>query len=131
MTQSFQQGGRPGRIPTDAMAKVFDNVDISLFDLARAVMMAGQRTISGRTFRNCRIEGPAVMLVLDNVNFDATNFGPNGGDVRNLVLRPAGPTSVVGTIPVSDCQFINCEFFGLGFTGPDQFLDQLLALESK
>ena len=131
MTQSFQPGGRPGRIPTDAMAKVFENLDISLFDLARAVMRAGQPTIDGRVFRNCRIEGPAVMLVLDNVNFDATNFGPNGGDVRNLVLRPAGPEKVIGTIPVANCQFINCEFFGLGFTGPDQFLDQLLALESK
>ena len=131
MTQSFQPGGRPGRIPTDAMAKVFENVDISLFDLARAVMRAGQPTISDRVFRNCRIEGPAVMLVLDNVNFDATNFGPNGGDVRNLVLRPAGPEKVIGTIPVANCQFINCEFFGLGFTGADQFLDQLLALESK
>ena len=128
---SFQPGGRDGRIPTDAMAKVFENVDISLFDLARAVLKAGQRTINGRTFRNCFIEGPAVMLVLNNVNFDNTNFGPNGGDMRNLVLRPAGPTSVVGAIPVSDCEFINCEFFGLGFTGPDQFLDQLMALESR
>jgi hypothetical protein len=128
---SFQPGGRDGRIPTDAMAKVFENVDISLFDLARAVLKAGQRTINGRTFRNCFIEGPAVMLVLNNVNFDNTNFGPNGGDVRNLVLRPAGPTSVVGAIPVSDCEFINCEFFGLGFTGPDQFLDQLLTLETR
>jgi hypothetical protein len=128
---SFQPGGRDGRIPTDAMAKVFENVDISLFDLARAVLKAGQRTINGRTFRNCFIEGPAVMLVLNNVNFDNTNFGPNGGDMRNLVLRPAGPTSVVGAIPVSDCEFINCEFFGLGFTGPDQFLDQLLTLETR
>ncbi|MEJ2814824.1 MULTISPECIES: hypothetical protein [unclassified Caulobacter] len=131
MTQSFQQGGRPGRIPTDALAKVFENLDLSLYDLYRANFAAGQRTLSGRTFRNCRIEGPAVMLVLDNCNFDATNFGPNGGDVRNLVLRPASPTSVIGTIPVEDCQFINCEFFGLGFTGPAQFLDQLLALETR
>lgn len=128
---SFQPGGRDGRIPTDPMAKVFENVDISLFDLARAVLKAGQRTINGRTFRNCFIEGPAVMLVLNNVNFDNTNFGHNGGDMRNLVLRPAGPTSVVGAIPVSDCEFINCEFFGLGFTGPDQFLDQLLTLETR
>ena len=131
MTQSFQQGGRPGRIPTDALAKVFESVDLSLYDLYRATFAAGIRTITGRTFRNCRIEGPAVMLVLDKVNFDATNFGPNGGDVRNLVLRPASPTSVIGTIPVEDCQFINCEFFGLGFTGPAQFLDQLLALETR
>jgi len=35
MTQSFQSGGRPGRVPTDAFAKVFESVDLSLYDLFR------------------------------------------------------------------------------------------------
>jgi hypothetical protein len=131
MTQSFQIGGRPGRIPTDPAAALFENLDISLYDLFRANFQAGKALLSGRTFKGCRVEGPAVMLVLDGVTFDATNFGPNGGDVRNLVLRPAGPQKVIGTIPVQDCKFIDCEFFALGFTGPDQFLEQLLALEPR
>jgi hypothetical protein len=131
MTQSFQIGGRPGRIPTDPAAEVFENLDISLYDLFRANTQTGKALLSGRTFKGCRVEGPAVMLVLDGVTFDATNFGPNGGDVRNLILRPAGPQKVIGTIPVQNCKFIDCEFFALGFTGPDQFLDQLLALEPR
>lgn len=130
MTQSFQPGGRPGRVPTDAFATVFENLDISLFDLARA-NLARQQRIVGRTFRNCHIDGPAVMLVLGRTTFDATNFGPSGGDIRNLILRPAGPTSVVGAIPVQDCQFIGCSFFSVGFTGPDAFLDQLLKLQAE
>ncbi len=131
MTQSFQSEGRPGRIPTDALATVFESVDISLFALARANLKAGRRIISGRTFRNCRIEGPAVMLVQGDTQFDATNFGPHGDDIRNLILRPVGPTGVVGTVPVQDCVFIGCEFFGVGFTGPESFLQQLMALGTK
>jgi hypothetical protein len=131
MTQSFQIGGRPGRIPTDAHAAVFENLDISLYDLFRAVFRADRPMISGRTFKGCRIEGPAVMLVLNDVKFDGVNFGPNGGDIRNLLLRPAGPEKVIGTLPVQDCKFIDCEFFGVGFTGPEPFLAQLMALESR
>ncbi|MBO9557747.1 MAG: hypothetical protein J7515_04060 [Caulobacter sp.] len=131
MIQSFQPGGRPGRIPTDALAKVFEDVDISLFDLARANLKAGRRVIAGRTFRNCRIEGPAVMLVQGDTQFDSTNFGPHGDNVHNLILRPVGPTGVVGTIPVHNCTFIGCEFFSVGFTGPESFVQQLMALGTK
>ena len=131
MTASFQPGGRADRTPTDARAKLFENVDISLFDLFRANLAAGDNSLAGRTFRGCRIEGPAVMLVLNGVTFDATDFGYSDGDIRNLVLRPAGPAKVVGTIPVQECAFIGCEFFGVGFTGPEDFLQQLLALDTK
>ncbi len=128
--KSFQPGGRPGRIPTDAMAKTFENVDVSLFDLYRASFWAGEPTINGRTFRNCQIEGPAVMLVLPGTTFESTDFGQTSGDVRNLVLRPAGPQKVIGTLPVQNCAFIGCVFHGVGFTGPEDFLQQILALET-
>lgn len=129
MTQSFQPGGRPGRIPTDPMAKTFENVDISLFDLYRNSLWNGQRILQGRTFIGCQIEGPAVMTVLPGTNFDQTDFGLTDGDIRNLVLRPAGPSKVIGTIPVQDCRFINCVFHGVGFTGPEAFLQKILSLE--
>ncbi|MET3666228.1 hypothetical protein [Caulobacter sp. 1776] len=128
--QSFQPGGRPGRIPTDPMAKTFENLDISLFDLYRASLWnGGDMALNGRTFIGCQIEGPAVMTVLPGVKFDGTDFGLTDGDIRNLVLRPAGPRKVIGTIPVQDCAFINCVFHGVGFTGPEAFLQQILSLE--
>jgi hypothetical protein len=120
-----------GAAQIDLMANVFEGVEISLYDLARACMAEGKTTISDRTFRNCVIVGPAVVLVLDNVQFNNTNFGQPGSDVRAIVLRPASPTQVVGAIPVTHCTFDGCRFLGLGFTGPDLFLDQLLALEIK
>ncbi len=128
--QSFQPGGRLGRIPTDAMAKTFENLDISLFDLYRASLLSGgDQALNGRTFIGCRIEGPAVMTVLPGTQFDRTDFGLTDGDIRNLVLRPAGPRKVIGTIPVQDCKFIDCVFHGVGFTGPEAFLQQILSLE--
>jgi len=114
----------------DLMANVFDGENIALYDLARACMAAGKTAIADRTFRNCRIVGPAVMLVLDNVQFHNANFGQHD-DIRALILRPASPNKVAGVIPVTHCTFDGCEFMGLGFTGPDLFLDQLLALEIK
>ena len=115
----------------DLMANVFEDAEISLYDLARACMAEGKTAISDRTFRNCLITGPAVMLVLDNVQFNGTNFGRHGDDIRAVVLRPASPNQVVGAIPVTHCTFDGCQFLGLGFTGSDLFLDQLLKLEIK
>jgi hypothetical protein len=131
MTGIFQPGGRPGRVPNDADATVLENVDISMFDLYRTVMAKGQSIITGRTFRGCRIEGPVVMLVLSGTKFEATDFGATGGDIRNIVLRPASPEKVTGVIPVQDCVFVACQFHGVGFTGPEPFLQQVLALETK
>jgi len=131
MTRSFQPGGRPGRVPTNADAAVFENLDISLFDLYRTVMAKGQSVITGRTFRGCRIEGPVVMLVLSGTKFETTDFGATDGDIRNVVLRPAGPEKVTGVIPVQDCTFVACQFLGVGLTGPEPFLQQVLALETK
>jgi uncharacterized protein YjbI with pentapeptide repeats len=128
--QSFQPGGRPGRIPTDPMARVFENVDISLFDLYRNSFWNGEQILKDRTFKGCQIEGPAVMTVLPGTNFDGVDFGQTGGDIRNLVLRPAGPQKVIGTIPVQNCTFIDCVFHGVGFTGPEDFLQQILSLKA-
>ncbi|KQY31140.1 hypothetical protein ASD21_08810 [Caulobacter sp. Root1455] len=115
----------------DLTATVFEGVEISLYDLARACMAEGKTSISDRTFRKCLITGPAVVLVLDNVEFKNTNFGSHGSDIRAIVLRPASPNQVVGAIPVTHCTFDGCQFLGLGFTGSDLFLDQLLKLETK
>lgn len=114
----------------DGAAKTFENVEISLIDLFRAQLQAGVNLVEGRTFTNCRLHGPVVMQVLDGVRFDRTDFGFSGGDIANLVLRPVGQ-KVVGALPFRDCAFVGCQFFAVGFTGPEPFLQQVLALETK
>lgn len=117
------------KIAENLMADHFSGVAVSLVDLHRARMRAGQAILSGITFDNCRIEGPAVVLVIGGCRFDNTDFGYASGDIRTLLLRPMSPNGVVGAIPVRDCTFTNCQLFALGYTGGEGFLNQMLSLE--
>ena len=108
----------------------FENVAVSLVDLHRTRLRKGEMTLQGVAFKGCRIEGPAVMLVIGGCTFDGVNFGANRG-METLVLRPASKVGVVGAIPVLDCSFKDCEMFGIGFTGGEAFLDQLLGVQGK
>ena len=112
---------------TDFSATAYENQAVALIDLLRARIAEDRREIKGVTFRNCRLEGPGVVLV-NACRFENCDFGNPNGDIRNLVLRPASSSFVVGAIPVEACAFTGCQFVGLGYTGLDSFLDQLLAL---
>lgn len=118
-------------VATDLTAKTFNNVAISIFDLYREALRSGARFIEGRTFTNCRLEGPAVAAIISGVHFDNTDFGYTAGDVGRLVLRAASTTGVTGVIPFKDCTFKGCNFFAVGFTGPEDFLQQILALQVR
>lgn len=121
----------PYRRATDLTKSTFEGEAISLFELYRTVLQKGESVILDRTFRNCGFEGPAVALILGGVNFDGTDFGYTGGDIRNIILRPAWQEKVIGTIPIGRCQFIGCQFFAVGFTGSDKFIDQLLQVQTR
>lgn len=116
------------KIAEDLTVDHFSGVAVSLYDLYRERLRAGQSILTGITFEDCRIEGPAVMLVVGGCSFDGVDFGFAGGDIRTLVLKPASPNGVVGAIPVRDCVFRRGQLFGIGYTGGDAFLNQLLAL---
>lgn len=110
----------------DPRATEISDGHFALFDLYRANIQAGGgAVIEGRTFADCYIEGPAVMLVLEGVHFESTNFGPTGGDLRNMLFRPVSGQKAIGAIPVRDCTFRNCQFHTLGITGGDDLLRML------
>ena len=112
--------------PLDPRATEITGAHFTLFDLYRAHLQAGgEAVIEGRTFTDCRIEGPAVMLALEGVHFESTNFGPTGGDVRNMLFRPMTGRMAIGAIPVRNCTFRNCEFHTLGITGGEELLEML------
>ena len=118
----------PRPIAEDLTAATFSGQSISLFDLFReSLRTTGRPMISGKTFTDCTIEGPAVMLALKNVVFDACDMGYTGnGDVRALLLMPMAKNKVVGAIGMKDCTFRNCQFFAIGYTGGDAFIDRML-----
>ena len=120
----------PWTVATDLTAKTFNGKAMTLSDLYRECVRGGQTIIEDRIFTNCRLEGPAVVAILGGVKFDTTDFGYTGGDIGRLVWRSASSTGVVGAIPFRNCVFSGCSFFATGFTGPESFLQQILALKT-
>lgn len=118
---------RAVRVATDLTLPVIQDVDLNLFDLHVANHGHALGVIAGRTFRGCRIQGPAIMLVSGGVRFDDCSFGDPDGDMRNLVLRPVGGRAL-GTVPFRDTLFEGCEFYNVGFTGSEAVIDDLLAV---
>lgn len=127
MTASRLPIRREVRVAQNLNAAVFEDLDVNLFDLHIAAHGAAPGVLTGRTFRGCRLQGPAIMLVSAGVQFEDCNFGEPTGEMKNLVLRPAGARAL-GTIPFRDTLFEGCEFYNVGFTGPDEILDVLLAV---
>lgn len=80
----------------------------------------GQSVISGKTFTDCLIEGPAVMMVVDGVSFDGCNMGVTG-DPANLLIRPVGER-LTGVVPFRDTKFVRCQFVRIAFTGHPDFI---------
>lgn len=118
---------RPVAKAQDPGAAIFEHLDLSLQEIFAHAVRSGQPVIQGRTFRGCRLQGPAILLVSNRVTFEDTNFGDSRGDIRNLLLKPVGD-KVIGALPVRDCVFIGCEFYSVGFTGTDEFIAQVAAL---
>jgi hypothetical protein len=110
---------------------VFESVEISLYDLARACMAEGKTSISDRTFRRCLVTGPAVMLVLDNVQFNNTNFGQPGERHPRHRPAPGQPQPGGRRHPRHSLHLRRLRVPGPGLHRPDLFLDQLLKLEIK
>ena len=128
---SYAPIDRPVRVAPSLTAKVFEDVDINLFDLYVAIVgSTAPGFVEGLTFRRCRLQGPVVMLVAGGVNFEDTNFGDSKGDIRNLLLKPMG-TRAPGSLPFRDCRFEGCEFYNVAFTGSEAVLDMLSGVPSK
>jgi hypothetical protein len=103
----------------------FEKESIWLPQLAVIHWNAGQMAIEGKTFTDCVIEGPAVMFVMNNTQFDSCAMGATT-DVRNLLYRPLSQNKLAGLVGMSNCRFVRCRFVQVGFTGSD---DLLAALE--
>ncbi len=111
----------------DPLAGEITGGKFALFDFYRANVQAGGGVvISDRVFTDCLIEGPALMLVIEGVNFEGTNFGPTAGDLRSMLFKPMSGTRAIGGIPVRNCTFRNCQFNALGITGNDDLLQMLI-----
>ncbi|MFN3536100.1 MAG: hypothetical protein ACK4Y4_01480 [Brevundimonas sp.] len=112
-------------LPLVGPGPVHEGVHIWLPQLVIESAQRGEADIAGRTFRDCFMEGPAVLLALGGCTFDGCNMGDAMGDPRNLLLAPRGAQKVTGAVPFRECAFINCRFLRVGFTGAPEFLDNI------
>jgi hypothetical protein len=103
----------------------YTRVNIWLPQLLLEALRTGASAIENRRFEGCLFEGPAVVLPIEGCEFDGCDLGETKGDPRSLMLAPQGANRVVGPIPFRHCQFINCRFVGVGFTGAPAFLDSM------
>ena len=98
----------------------FEREAVWLPQLAADHLNADQYVIDGKTFTDCVIEGPAVLMATDNVIFDGCNFGV-AENPRSLLMQPLGPR-VIGAVAFSNTRFVRCRFALVGFTGHPDFL---------
>ena len=109
----------------DVARTEFAGQSIWLPRLAVEHLNAGHTQISGKTFTDCLIEGPAVMMPDTTVVFEACHMG-TASKPDNLLLAPVGDL-VTGVIGVSDCRFVRCRFLFVGFVGGEGFRQSFAA----
>lgn len=99
----------------------FEKEAVWLPNLAVHCFNAGRIGIEDRTFTDCAIEGPAVLMILDGVTFEGCNMGVTD-DARNLLMKPVGD-KLTGVIPVRNCKFVRCDLFRVAYVGGPEFTD--------
>jgi hypothetical protein len=68
-------------------------------------------------FSNCRIIGPAVLAILDNVSIIGCRWDAPGFEALFWEVAPTRPV-VVGAVGVRNTTFANCSFENVGVAGP-------------
>lgn len=89
-----------------------------------AELAALDDVLTGMTFENCEVVGPAVVVLLGDTKVSDCHWT---GDV-DAVLWPAhGREHVIGAIGLQDCVITGCQFFRVGIFVPDKQLPTVLA----
>jgi hypothetical protein len=76
--------------------------------------------IEGFHFKNCRVKGPAVLLMQDKSGLIDNEFD---GDPESILWEiPPDRERVVGAILVKNSTFEDCAFVNVGLAGPSEFV---------
>ena len=75
-------------------------------------------------FSNCRIIGPAVLVLLGNVQLLHCGWDAPGLEAVFWEI-PATREYVVGAVGVANCTFSNCRFEQVGVAGPSELREQM------
>ena len=109
-------------LPAIGVGPAYVGITLWIPQLLAEATRRGESLIEGRTFTDCRLEGPAVIAPVGHCHFEACDLGFSGGDMRNLLLAPMGPDRIVGAVGFKDCTFTRCVFLSVAYTGNPEFL---------
>jgi hypothetical protein len=105
--------------------KVYRDKDIRLTDL-----VGEDAVLEGYEFSNCRLMGPAVLLI--DGEFDLAENRVEGDPDAVLWRVPPERERVIGAILLKDNTFENCTFANIGLAGYSDFTDAVkLAIEAQ
>jgi hypothetical protein len=111
--------------PDQLIGTYLEGIDFRIVDLAREDLV-----IKNRTIVNCRIYGPAVLLVKSGT----IGYCTFGGDptksteenVSSFFIPVLKSKLIQGTIMLENVDFKGCTFFNIAFMGPDQLREMLI-----
>lgn len=76
-------------------------------------------TLEGLTFQNCKILGPAVLLLLGRTTLVHSTFDAPNAEALFWEIPPSRAL-VVGAVSAVDCTFSACRFEAIGLGGPPE-----------
>ncbi len=80
--------------------------------------------LDGHEFSNCRIVGPAVFALLDNVTITGCRWDTSDLNALFWLVHEDRPM-VVGAVGVRNCVFSGCGFEQVGLAGPAELFQIL------
>lgn len=80
--------------------------------------------IMGKTFEDCTIYGPAVLLPVERTIMEHNSF--NGTSEGIFWEIPDDRNYIIGAVGLVDCTFRRCNFHGIGISGKRPLLEQFL-----
>jgi hypothetical protein len=107
-------------LPPGVGGRAFRNEDVLLTDL----ITTDDVLLDHMSFADCRIFGPAVLVLIGGSQLMNSNLG----GPPNAVLWPLpDPNAVVGGIVAHACTFDRCEFINVGFGLPPEQIPSVRA----
>lgn len=87
-------------------------------------LVGDEYIIRGRTFEDCTIYGPAVVVPLDQIAFEHNSFD---GPLEAILWEiPDEKNFIVGAIGLTDCIFRRCQFRGIGIAGNHSLIEKFV-----
>jgi len=120
---SWKAGTRTDPLPAalglNPLDAYFERRQIRITDL----LLPGADTIRSKTFKDCHIQGPA-MIAFDRIEFEFCTW--NGAPDAIFVAVPAN-TRIMGALAVRNCKFVSCSFTQISTFGTKEQMDSFKA----